>query len=151
MDSLAARIASCVDDVNRWLSAKSLQLNVGKTVLLWCSTTRDIDRLPNTRCHSVEVSTSVRDIGIFLDADLSMRRYTDVAVARCFAVLRQLRPLHQHVFSSVFQTLTTTLLLTRQDYGNAVLYGLWRFCYVHYDLFRKQQQSSSLVCIAPII
>ena len=52
-----------------------------------------------------------------------MRHHIDV-VARCFAVLRQLRAIRQYVSPAVLQTLVTTLLLTRSDCGNAVLYGL---------------------------
>ena len=58
-DSLTARIASCVDDVNSWLSANRIQRNVGKTELLWCSTAGGMDRLLNTPLsfsgHSVNV------------------------------------------------------------------------------------------------
>jgi len=127
-DQLTARVASCVDDVSRWMSANRLQLNVAKTELLWCSNSRGVNRLPVSPMslggHIVDASSSVRDLGIYLDADLSMRRHIDVVVSRCYSVLRQLRSIRQYVSLPVFQTLVTTLLLSRLDYGNAVLYGL---------------------------
>jgi len=55
----------------------------------------------------VDPVTSVRDLDIFIDADLSMRTYVQRTVSCCFAVLRQLRQ-----------------ILSRLDYGNAVLIGL---------------------------
>ena len=128
MDRLTLRLASCVEDIGRWTNANRLQLNVGKTELLWCSTSRGTSRLTSGSVslggHPVVISTSVRDLGIQLDSDLSLRHHIDVVVARCFAVLRQLRAIRQYVSPAVLQTLVTTLLLTRLDYGNAVLYGL---------------------------
>jgi hypothetical protein len=59
-----------------------------------------------------------------MDADLSMSRHIDLFVANCFALLRQLLSIRQYVSPDIVQTLVTSLLLTRLDYGNAVMYGL---------------------------
>lgn len=61
--------------------------------------------------YFVDVSTFIPDLGIRLDSDMCSCRHNDAIVARCFAVLRQLRS----VSSTVFQTLVTTQL----DYGGA--------------------------------
>jgi len=67
---------------------------------------------------------SVRDLGIYIDADLVMRTHVQKTVSRCFAVLRQLRQISHSVPSATLQTLVITLVLSRLDYGNAVLVGL---------------------------
>jgi len=36
------------------------------------------------------LSVTVRDLGIYVDADLSMRSYIQQTVARCFSILREL-------------------------------------------------------------
>ena len=126
--SLTARIACCVDDVTRWMCANRLQLNVSKTELIWFSTTRGTCLLPvgslSLGGHDIYPSRAVRDLGIYLDHNLSMRYHVDRVVARCFSTLRQLRSVRQYVTVDVFKTLVTSLLLTRLDYGNAVLHGL---------------------------
>ena len=66
----------------------------------------------------------MRDLGIFIDADLSMRSRVQRTVAGCFAVLRQLRKVRRTVPSSVFRTLIVSLVLTKLDFGNATLAGL---------------------------
>jgi len=66
----------------------------------------------------------VRDLGIYLDADLSMRSHVQRTVAGCFAILRHLRSIRRSVPSSVFQTLVVALVLKRLDCGNATLAGL---------------------------
>ena len=69
-------------------------------------------------------SKTVRDLGIFIDVDLSMRSHVQRAVAGCVAVLRQLRSVRRSVPSSVFQTLIVSLVLTKLDFGNATLASL---------------------------
>ena len=43
-------------------------------------------------------STTVRDLGIYIDADLSMRSHARQTVTRCFAVLRQPRSIRDDQF-----------------------------------------------------
>ena len=68
-------------------------------------------------------ASAVRDLGIYLDADISMRTHVTRIVSSCFAVLRQLRTVRGSVSKSVLQSLTVALVNTRLDYGNAVLAG----------------------------
>ena len=53
-----------------------------------------------------------------------MRSHVQQTVSRCFAVLHQLRSIRRSVPSSVLQTLVVALMLTRLDYGNAMLASL---------------------------
>ena len=66
-------------------------------------------------------STKVRDLGIFIDSDVTMRTsHVTRTVSGCFAVLRQLRSIRRSVPISVFQTLVVALVMPRLDYGNAL-------------------------------
>ena len=67
---------------------------------------------------------SVRDLGIYVDADLVMRTHVQRTVSRCFAALRQLRQIRRCVSADTLQTLVVSLVLSRLDYGNSVLVGL---------------------------
>ena len=64
---------------------------------------------------------SVRDLGIFIDADLVMRTHVHKTVSRCLAILRQLRSIRHLVPATTFQTLIVSLVLSRLDCRNAVL------------------------------
>jgi hypothetical protein len=68
--------------------------------------------------------SSVRDSGIFIDANLVMRKQVQRTVSRCFAALRQLRQIRRSVSTTTLQTLVVTLVLARLDYSNGVLVGL---------------------------
>jgi hypothetical protein len=120
--------SQCIDDVARWMKSNRLQLNTTKTEVLWCSSVRRQHQIPRSgvRIGSdvVVPSASVRDLGIYIDSDVSMRTHVARTVSSCFAVLRQLRSIRRSVTQPVMQTLVVALVLTRLDYGNATLAGI---------------------------
>jgi hypothetical protein len=69
-----SRVSSCVDGIASWMQFSRLKLNTDKTEVLWCATSRRRHQLPTapTRIGSylITSSTSVRDLGVCLDADL---------------------------------------------------------------------------------
>ena len=69
-------------------------------------------------------SASVRDLGIYLDCDVSMRTHVSKLVSSCFAVLRRLRSIRSSVTRPVLVSLVVSLVLSRLDYGNATLAGI---------------------------
>jgi hypothetical protein len=110
------------------MQSNRLKLNTDKTEVLWCATSRRHRQLPTTPTRIgndlIKSSTSVRDLGVYLDTDLSMRSHVHNTVSKCFVVLRQLRNIRRSVPASANQILIVSLVLTKLDYGNAVLYGL---------------------------
>jgi len=70
----------------------------------------------------VTPTTSVRDLGIYVDSDVSMR--THVSRSGCFAVLRQLRSILRSTSPAVLLSLVVSLVLSRLDYGNTKLAAL---------------------------
>jgi hypothetical protein len=72
-------------------------------------------------------SANVRDLGIYMDCDLTMRCPDDCG--RVLSVLRQLRSLRRPVPASVYQTLIVALVLSKLYYGNATLIGLPAYQY----------------------
>ena len=88
------------------MRSNRLQLNYDKTEVLWCTTGRRQHQLPTAALlidgDFVSPTSSVRDMGIYTDADLGRMSQK---VARCFAVLRQLRRVRHCVTASTFQSL----------------------------------------------
>jgi len=68
--------------------------------------------------------SSVRDLAIYIDADLVMLTQVTKTELRCFAALRQLRQVRRCVPASTFQSLVQALVISRFDYGNGVMIGL---------------------------
>ena len=117
-------IASCVDDVASWMRSNRLQLNTAKFEIMWSATGRRSHRLPQLpfRVGTDEVTPAavIRDFGIYIDSDVSMRSHVTKKVSACFIVLRQLRSIRRSVPRSVLQSLVTSLVFFLY-YGNATL------------------------------
>ena len=126
--AFSAKVTDCVDAVASWMKSNRLQLNSDKTEILWCATGRRQHQLPTNALAvdgvPVPPVTSVRDLGIYIDADLVMRTHVQRTVSCCFAALRQLRQIRRCVSADTLRTLVVSLVLSRLDYGNSVLTGL---------------------------
>jgi len=69
-------------------------------------------------------STVIRDLGIYLDSDVSMCSQVARTVSNCFFILRRLRSIRRSLTRSVFQSIVVALVLSKLDFGNATLAGL---------------------------
>lgn len=125
---LQSRISECIDDVAAWMRSNRLQLNTSKSEVLWSSTSRRQHQLPQSSLRVVDdhvtPASVIRDLGIYIDIDVSMTSHVTKTVSACFAVLRQLRTIRRSVSRSVLQSLVVSLVLSRLDYGNATLAGI---------------------------
>jgi len=78
VDAFSTKFSECIGVVSNWKRSNRLQLNSDKTVVLWCTTGRSQHQLPTTAfsIDGVQVFpvTSVRNLHIFIDADLAMRK-----------------------------------------------------------------------------
>jgi hypothetical protein len=109
--ALLGRLSGCMDDIASWMASNRLQLNTGKSELLWCHTSgRTCSTAPlRVGADVVLPSTVVRDLGLYLDSGLSFNHQIGVTVARCFGALRQLRSVRRYVTAPVFQSLVSAL------------------------------------------
>jgi hypothetical protein len=78
----------CFDEISDWKRLTRLQLTMDKTDFTWCTTPRRQQHPPTTyvKVGSTPVtrSTSVCDLGIFINSNLVMRTRTLWTVSRCF-------------------------------------------------------------------
>ena len=127
---LQCRLSNCISDVASWMRSNRLQLNSTKTELLWCSSARRQHQIPNAPIavgsDNIAPVRSVRNLGIYVDSDVSMLTHVVRTVSSCFAILLRIRSIRRSVSSSVLKSLVVSLVLPRMDYGNATLAGLPR-------------------------
>jgi len=72
----------------------------------------------------ISPSSSVRGLGAYIDADLSMRIHVANWTADCFAALCKIRSVWRLLPPSVIKKLVVSLVLSRLDNGNATLTGV---------------------------
>jgi len=98
-----------------------------KTEVIWLTTGRRMHQLPQQplRVGSDLITPVrvVRDLGVYIDDDASMRSNVMRTTSLCFAVLRQLRSIRRSIPRTVFKSLVSCLVLPALDYCNSVLAG----------------------------
>ena len=91
---LQSRVSDCIGDVGEWMWSNRLQHNADKTEVIWCTSHRHQYRSPETPFvvgnDVITPISSVRDLGIYIDSDLSMLTHASRTVSACFATLRQI-------------------------------------------------------------
>jgi len=84
---LQSTVSTCLDDVSDWMRTNRLQLNTLKTEIFWCTTSHRQHCLSTTPVRvgadHVLPSTKVRDLGIFIDSDVTMRSHVTRTVSGC--------------------------------------------------------------------
>jgi len=88
-DQLQTSMSACIDDVAGWMASNRPQLNASKTEIMWCSSVRRQSQRPTSQfrvCNDrVTPSTVVRDLGIYLDSDVTMCSQVARTVSNCFS------------------------------------------------------------------
>jgi len=87
VNALSPQVNEYVDAIATLVKSNRLQLNPDETEVLWCATSRRQHQLPSTGMlidgvHITPVKT-VRDLGICIDADLSMRMHVQKTMPCC--------------------------------------------------------------------
>jgi len=126
-DSLQNHVSDCLNAVGSWMAANRLLLNNDKTETLWCSSLRRQHQIPTRPVHvgsaSVQPVATVRNLGVYLDTDATMRAHVTSTVQACFAILRQINSVRHSLTRPALITLLRALVISKLDYCNSVLAG----------------------------
>jgi len=125
---LVDQVSACFDDVSSWTRSNRLQLNSSKTELLWCSSGRRQHQIPMApvKIGSALITpvSTVRDLGVHLNCDVTMTSHVTATVRACFAVLRQIQSVRRSLPRAMLVTLVRALVISKVDYCNSVLAGV---------------------------
>jgi len=121
----------CVDEVSLWMASNRLLLNPTKTEVLWCSSVRRQLQSTDPTTGSVRIGNTsvvtvslVRDLGVYIDADLTMSAHITETIRACFAALRQIRSVRRYLTREALLTLLRALVITKVDYCSSTLAGV---------------------------
>jgi len=129
-DETAASVAvleRCIKDVDDWMSANGLKLNMDKTELLWVGTKYILSKLngsgPSLQLKSSTVNSCqhVHVLGVHFSSDLCLDKHVSHVSSSCFHQLRQLQRIQRSLDKESAATLVHAFVTTRVDYCNAVL------------------------------
>jgi hypothetical protein len=127
---VAAKIGDCMSAVSSWCGSKRLQLNTKKTEVMWFGSSTNLGKLSSgdkriqVGHDVIEPSAVVRDLGVYIDSELSMKSHINRVTSACFYHLRRLRGIRRLLGRDVAARLVSAFILSRLDYCNSVLVGL---------------------------
>ncbi len=103
-----------------------LQLNLAKTELLIFSATPTLQHDFAIQIDSTTItpSSSVRNLGVIFDDQLTFKDHTIKTVRSCKFVLHNIRKIRSFLTQHAAQFLVQALVISRLDYCNALLAGL---------------------------
>jgi len=127
-DVARAGPSECTADLVVWC-AQRLQPNASKTEVLLVGSRHNLIKLADEDLgltETVQPSDVVRDFGVWLDPELSLRQHVTKIATSCFyqLLLRRLRQVRRRAGREVTTRLVLALVISKLDYCNSVLAGL---------------------------
>ncbi len=124
--TVAARISGCLADISAWMKEHHLQLNLAKTELLVFPATPTLqhDFTIQLGSSTITPSTSVRNIGVMFDDQLTFKEHIAKTARSCRFTLHNIRKIRPFLTEHAAQLLVQALVISRLDYCNALLAGL---------------------------
>ena len=124
------KLQNCVESIHEWCRSRRLQLNPAKTELIWFGSKASLKKTVHLDLNLyigadvIKPVGVVRDLGVFLDAELNMDQHVKTVVRSCFFHLRRLKSVRRILGREVTLGLVSAFVTTRLDYCNSVLAGL---------------------------
>lgn len=121
-------VEACAADISTWMSNNMLKLNQDKTELIVFSSKFNAKKTSevsmNVGDSRVNAVDSVCNLGVILDSCLNMEKQVNAVTKSCFYQIRNIGRIRQYITEEACKTLVQALVISRLDYGNALLHGL---------------------------
>ena len=128
-------IVQCIKRVKMWMDENRLKLNDDQTEIILFGSAKN---LVDVNKSSIEIgdtcisfSSSVKNLGIYLDSNLSMSKQVSHVMKCIYLDLRRISQIRHLIPVDIAQLLATSLIMSKLDYCNSILSG------IHNDLLSK--------------
>ena len=113
-------------DIRYWMTDNKLQPNEDKTeaMLFNSSKLQDVPASLSICQSTVTFSNSIRNLGFYMDKDLSMKQQINFICKTAFFELCWISTIRQYRTVDATKTLVVSLVLSQIDYCNSLLAGL---------------------------
>lgn len=123
-----ARMSNTLDSVHQWLCANHLSVNPSKTEYLLAGTMQQRAKVAADSIsfsgHLIQPSSSVRNLGVTFDPDLSLTDHISTVCKSSYYAIRQIRQVRSSLDHNSAVILANSLVSSKLDYCNSLYYGL---------------------------
>jgi hypothetical protein len=110
------------------MNSNILKLNSDKTELIVFSSGSNTDSVKNITVNvdqaEIKQSSSVRNLGAFLDSRVNMEHHVSSVCRSSYAQISKIGRIRKYINEEATKTLVNSLVTSRLDYCNALLYGI---------------------------
>jgi hypothetical protein len=127
-NNISQRLESCLSDISTWMCGNMLKLNEDKTELIIFAPKHRVKDLSN--CHLsiggniISSAECVNNLDVYFNETLSMTKQVSAVSKSRFYQIQNIGRIRQYITEDACRTLVCSLVTSRLDCGNALLYGL---------------------------
>ena len=121
------RFVSCSEKIESWMSCNRLKMNAEKTQVIWIGSRQQLAKVDIEELQLLSANvhfTTVSNLGVRFDSQLTMRDHVTATCRSCFFQLRQLRAIRGSLTTDAAKTLAQAFVGGRLEYCNSLLYGV---------------------------
>jgi hypothetical protein len=119
---------ACLSDISALLKSNMLKLNQDKTELIFFTTKQRTKDFVNCSIsfdgYIVNEASVVKHLGVFFDKTLTMDKQVSSVSKSGFLQIRKIGRIRYYITDDDCKPLVNSLVISRLDYGNALLYGV---------------------------
>ncbi len=142
-------ISNCVGETKGWMADNLIQFNDSKSDALVCysksSRLKQADISLALGEASVTPSDAARNLGVSLDAHLTMQKQIGKVCSTAYCQLKKIAKIRKHITRPAAAQLVSALVISHIDYGNSLLAGLPAVAFIHCKRLNMLLPASSLV------
>ncbi|KAL5262659.1 hypothetical protein ACHWQZ_G008156 [Mnemiopsis leidyi] len=126
---LSTQLQSCFDVTKAWMADFYLAMNDSKTQIIVFGSTKVVNEISLKGVNlggqtTVRFVTTVKNLGIQMDAGLTLDNHIMELKRKCFHTLRNLAKIRFLLSTTQLKTIVNSLVISCLDYCNGMFYGI---------------------------
>ncbi|XP_078000678.1 uncharacterized protein LOC144453296 [Glandiceps talaboti] len=139
-------IERCIRDIQSWMTTHRLKLNDSKTEVMILGTPQQLAKTTIEHIavgnDQIQVVDHVRNLGGWLDSNLSMDRHVNQICKKVNHNLHNIHQIRKYLNQSATETLVHSLITSHLDYANTIMFGMSQYLF---DRLQRVQNNAARV------